>query len=502
MSPKTTQRRLHGFSRQQVKESLYHDRQLTGDRLRGQTGRPSDTSETYNINKSLKCLSNYGCQGEQLGVILWGLLGPETLASERRTRTLGLGATVRSFNDLAVPGLGGVWFGKELLLATLGVAVAERLRDGGKRAQNIEVTNAIEALACWLAYKSMRSTKPEPRLRGSLKMSGKEDLSFATVRKRTFYVTQPMRQATVQPLRALGLVESTGERFNAFRCTKNGEAFMDAAWTAFRPHKRSVLDHLVLWAKGDHDDVKTSPELRKALSPIEPMSESAREFLRELLVQGSSNEASRRCKALDWVDSLRDKPQQRVKWDAKPAIMDALHWRDLRAGALFFAARDSAIALLDQIESNIGCAANLVMSMDAPLPEDVVAKVRTLRQHARTFLDDNYDPSRDRQATKFCLECTEGVDVRVLEMLLSREGHVLKQRGRDILPGVAFRGKQVDVIAARSSEDDGAEAETAQLIRLPEGISHRVRNLFLLNLDLCNELGNWLAGPGVNNGGA
>jgi len=68
-----------------------------------------------------------------LAAISWGLLGPETLASERRTRTLGLGATVRAFNDLAVPGLGGVWFGKELLLATLGVAIAERIRNSGTR---------------------------------------------------------------------------------------------------------------------------------------------------------------------------------------------------------------------------------------------------------------------------------------------------------------------------------------------------------------------------------
>ena len=36
-----------------------------------------------------------------MGALSWGLLGPETLASERRTRTLGLAATVRSFNDLA-----------------------------------------------------------------------------------------------------------------------------------------------------------------------------------------------------------------------------------------------------------------------------------------------------------------------------------------------------------------------------------------------------------------
>ena len=155
-----------------------------------------------------------------------------------------------------------------------------------------------------------------------------------------------MRQATVQPLRALGVVESSGERFNAFRCTQHGEAFIDAAWAAFKPHKRSVLDHLVMWARGIHEDVKTSSELRKALSPLEPMSESAREFLRERIVQGTGREASRRRKALDWVEALRDKPQQQIEWDAKPTMLDELHWRDLRAGALFFAARDAAISLV------------------------------------------------------------------------------------------------------------------------------------------------------------
>ena len=60
----------------------------------------------------------------------WGLLGPESLVGERRTRTLGLGASVRAFNDLAVPGLGGVWFGKQLFLALLGIQVAQRARAG------------------------------------------------------------------------------------------------------------------------------------------------------------------------------------------------------------------------------------------------------------------------------------------------------------------------------------------------------------------------------------
>ena len=130
------------------------------------------------------------------------------------------------------------------------------------------------------------------------------------------------------------------------------------------------------------------------------------------------------------------------------------------------------------------------MSLDAPLPEAVVEKLKSLREHAQAFLDDNYDPSPGGEATRFCRECTEQVDARLLEKLLLREGHVLRQRGRDILPGVAFRGIQVSPSGtARSPEEDGAEAEVAQIIPLPEGISHRVRNLFLLNLDLRNELG-------------
>jgi hypothetical protein len=437
-----------------------------------------------------------------VGSIVWGLLGPETLASERRTRTLGLGATVRAFNDLAVPGLGGVWFGKQLLLATLGVAIAERARNSGKRAQNIEVANAVEALACWLAL-DCTGWKRDPRLRGALKLAGKKDLSFAAVGKRTFYVTQPMRQATVQPLRALGVVESNGERFNAFRCTKHGEDFIDAAWAAFKPHKRSVLDHLVMWARGIHDDVKTSSELRRALSPLEPMSQRACEFLRERIVQGAGKEASRRRKALEWVEALRDKTHQQIEWDAKPAMVDELHWRDLRAGALFFAARDAAISLLDQIESYIGNTADQYMSMDNSLPESIADKVKSLREHAQTFLVGNYDPSPADEATRFCRECIEPVAAHLLENLLFREGRVLRQRGRDILPGIAFRGIQVIPSGdARSPEEDGAEAEVAQLIPLPEGISHRVRNLFLLNLDLCSQLNGWLTGPTDNNGGA
>ena len=105
-----------------------------------------------------------------------------------------------------------VWYSKQLLLSTLGVAVAEEARNRGAKVQNIEVANSIEALACWLALNGNGWSR-DTRLRGNSKLQGKDDFSFRRVRQRNFYVTQPMRMATVQPLPALGFVETDSARF-------------------------------------------------------------------------------------------------------------------------------------------------------------------------------------------------------------------------------------------------------------------------------------------------
>ncbi len=436
----------------------------------------------------------------------WGLLGPEKLASERRTRTLGLGATVRAFNDLAVPGMGGVWFGKQLLLATLGVAVAEGVRNERKRAsKNIEVANAVEAIACWLALKS-NGWHRDRRLRGAAKLPRQTDFSFATVRRSRFYVTQPMRQATVQPLRELGLVESIGERFNAFRCTSIGHEFIELACGNFNPHQHRVLDHLKGWVAGDHSKISSSDSLRQALSPLESMTPGARRYLLERVVQGTGMEASRRRRALDWVESLRQKPPERMTWNEKPKMLenenDNAHWADLRAGGLFFLARDSAIALLDEIEAQIGQKSDRRFPLTTVLTKAIAEKVQKLREAAQAFLGNAHDPSPG--ATAFCRECTEPTDGTLLEKLISRDGRVLRLSNGTIVPGVAFRGTQdgLRTASARSPEEDGAENDVPSDIAFPDGISHRVRNLFFLNLDLRGELDDWLSDSSDTNGEA
>ena len=60
-----------------------------------------------------------------------GMLGPEKLIATRRSNTLGLGSTIRMFNELAAPGLDGFFFGKQLLAPLLGILTANKLREKG-----------------------------------------------------------------------------------------------------------------------------------------------------------------------------------------------------------------------------------------------------------------------------------------------------------------------------------------------------------------------------------
>jgi len=417
----------------------------------------------------------------------WGLLGPEFLPKTRRTRTLGLGATVRLFNDLSVPGLGGVWYAKQLLLATLGIAIAQ---DTSKKVSNIEVSNAIEALACWMAFKNT-GWKKDPRLRGNTKLKRNDgDFTFARVRKRNFYVTQPMRMATVQALPALGLVEADGVRFNAFQCSGAGRAFIEQAC------KRSVRNQLLEWiAQVKNDDQKIdTAALRKALSPIEELTPDVLKLVKERLIQGGNDDTKRRVNALTWVEEMRQNSGV-VGWQAKPQCIDEDHWRDLFAGAKLFSARDAAVAVLDVMEAHIGNQTNSQkFDLHTAIPEELAPSLAALKTTAMAFLDTNH---ADKDAAAFCRECAQDNVSEVLRSLVDRDRHVLRLVDNFIKPGSAFRGKASTNSNNDDDDDDdyGVEegARVVGNIPLPEGISYRMRNLYLLNLDLQGKLDQWLA---------
>lgn len=420
---------------------------------------------------------------------MWGLSGPEFLPSLRRTRTLGLGSSIRRFNELAVPGLGGIWFGKQALLATLGVVVAEQARNNGVKVQNIEVANAIEALACWLAF-LRNGWSGDSRLRGSSKLQGKgDDFSFLRVRQRNFYVTQPMRMATVQALPALGFVDSESTRFNAFRTSDLGASFIHQACRDFRPYGRSVSQHLAMWVCGKDSRV-SSDELCGALSPLIPLANDARPLLRERLIQGGHEELEdkrRRGNALAWVEELWRTKSAQVGWETRPKQITDIHWQDLTAGARFFRAREAAIKVLDVLEAHIG---NQVLgpafSLRAKLPEALLPLIEALRAAAKDFLSTQH---ADEGAISFCRECSGDDASRIIRSLVERDGHVLRLIGDDVKPGPAFRGFEA---VGNDLEAEPTDSPGAGTSPLPDSISYRMHNLYLLNVDLHGDLSQFL----------
>ena len=422
----------------------------------------------------------------------WGLLGPEKLANERRTRTLGVGAAVREFNDLAVPGMGNVFFGKQLLLAIMGVSVAERLRETGMRVQNIETANAVEALACWLVL-SRNNWMGDRRLRGVTKMRHRRDVLFEEARKQNFYVTQPMRMSTVQPLHALNLVVSESVRFNAFSTAQNGRNFIEAACDAFGVsygQKRNVLEHLIGWATGAIHGL-SSEVLRNALSPTEPLPGSARQVLRGCLIRGGSKDAIRRKAILAWVDRMISNASNHVSWLEMPNELDEAHWKDLRAGALFFAVRDAAIDLLNAVEAHMGSLENPRLELGNSMPADISGECVSLGQKAVRFLDLGYDPTPEQQAGSFCRECLD--EKQVIEKLVKRDDLILRLGSNAVIPGPAFQGSPTadDQTEPKTSGKEIIDEPVASAA-LPENISQRVGNMILLSRDLHGKLTKWL----------
>jgi hypothetical protein len=416
----------------------------------------------------------------------WGLLGPAVLTGERRTRTLEIGRAVRRFNELAVPGTGGVWFGKQLFLAILGIRVAELARNEKMVVSNIECANAIEALACWLGYNDNKWAQ-HPRLRGINKFPRQHALDFRTLRRPGFYVSQPTRMAVGQSLRPLGLADGQSRRFNGLSTNEVGRKLIVLACGEGGRH--DIVAQLLNWVQGK--SVNWPPRFVKLLSPCVPLSAAARGLLHAQLMLGAGNEGvvrkTRRRAALQWVEDVRNNPPATpMRWEDRPAaIADDAHWLDLRAGAQLMACRDQALLVLDELERALALAPKETMRVEEAagmLPNELA----DLRLSAERYLAFSHT---DPDAMAFCRECALTSNAEQLAHLLRRDGRVLRLVNRQVKPGSAFRRAMQnagtrDSSAASDPEDAG---QVDGVIAWPAGLSFRVRNLHVLNRDLLEE---------------
>lgn len=409
----------------------------------------------------------------------WGLLAPETLNKSRRSSLLGEGATIRMFNQLAVPGVGGVYFGKQVVLALLGIRVAELVRAERRKVSNIEVANSIEALACWLAFES-NGWNRDARLRGVQKMRNRtlDDLKFDATRRGSFYVSQPMRMATVEILPILGFANAPGTRFNSYQCDDDGETFLREALGSDEKRGFNVAEYLKKWVIGKDAVPKRDVEkLRAVLSPLEPTRPKAAAFLKDRLLYNGADDRRNRLRRLSvwkWIKNIATARDFFRGWSERPEVIEPEHWRDLEAGTKFFATRDAAVAVLRALESELARKRAAKLELTAENLKNI--DFSTLKNAALRYLELAYP-----YGGSFAEECARDNPADVVRSLAARDGAGLILLGSTVARGRAFRGDEPD-----SKDEEGEEAALNDA-GLPPGVSRRVVRARTLYQDLTGE---------------
>lgn len=182
------------------------------------------------------------------------------------------------------------------------------------------------------------------------------------------------------------------------------------------------------------------------------------------------------------------------EWTERPATIDLEHWQDLEAGARFFAVRSASVALLDEVERQIGTR-NGTLDPGGPLSDSIAERLMTVRASAAAFLNVPHNsPDPDiRNVRRLAGDLAADDQQVALLALVQRDGRILAIDDRLIRPGPLFRGNSAASAPDQGEdeqedtfvdEEDGVPPTVAKLPSLPDHISGRVRNLFSMMGDI------------------
>ena len=179
----------------------------------------------------------------------WFIPEMEEFETQRALLNLNLNKAIRYYRELIVPGIGGVWFIRQLSWAVAGIRLAQEIHYH----KPVKIANAIEALACKLAWNKHPDGNPQG-IRGKRafdKYKDQDAWSFKELSQPKYYVRIPFRSSTVRALSGLGLTE--GSRFNSMELTENGSRLAGAFLSQKKGGRggKSVGESIKDWISGD-----------------------------------------------------------------------------------------------------------------------------------------------------------------------------------------------------------------------------------------------------------
>lgn len=384
----------------------------------------------------------------------WYAPAPADVGGSRLTLDFGLRAADLYFRELVVPGIGRVWFVRQLSWPVAALKLHAILKaEHGRNILPSAISQGIEALGCKLALLQEDGERSD-RIIGRRAFDRAPDAwDFASLRRSSYYVINTHRQAATRALRVDGgLGLASGSRFNAMTLEPIGEALAGAF---LRQGRIALQNWLIGWLLGEASDPSRSDALCRALSP-ETASANEREIVRGRLIDVADAAGATRRRLSQAIGARRTLD---IEGSVIPNLRKAGQTAQANEiviarafGLMLDRARDATAALTQEI----GSAREGVALAALGREQRVKPRIRALQTAASDFLKTMETRSvEERSARAFASGLAQAETIEAaIRRLVAAAPLLLRVSGSSVVRGAQFR-RISRTEAAGEAEDAG-----------------------------------------------
>jgi hypothetical protein len=432
---------------------------------------------------------------------IWGVASPDSAISQRANLDFGLRRAMLHYAELSVPGIGGIFFVRQLLWPCLALWV--QAEGTGRRISTVRIANGIEALASktWLYFNPGASPETHQGRVAGLRILPHRGWMFKDLGAAGGYVTNPLRRAASRALPVdggLGFSDGGAILSRMALTTNVGEIF---AQTALEEKIAQGGKTLGPWLRDwVNSNLNLPPQpgdamlanLLKAIGPFKPTKEQRKIVLGRLLLDDCSKpkgmqDTGRRRRLVEVIQKhsragIRNFDNQVLNSLMKAGKDGQEHVTALRTARAFRQMLDAAVVVVRVclLHSN----SSLVLAALAE-DTDIAAKLNLLRSATSEFLQISKGDVllQHQDAKAFAGGVSEDDLPLALRTLIQRDARILllDETQERVMRGSAFRSDRLDW------NDPEADASSGELYLGQKKLPPRIGNLCSL-LEDCGGL--------------
>lgn len=405
---------------------------------------------------------------------VWGVMAPDQLEPKRAGLDLGLRTPLLHYADMSVPGIGGVFFVRQLVWPCLAIGLSHGGDVGHRRISTARLATAIEALACklWLEEHDGGTRDDRKGRVAGVRTLPDRGWTFRELGTKEGYVSNPKRRAATRALpegSGLGFT-SGGLRLDRMTLTQLGDELVADGLERRLFFKHEAGEWFREWIDGGGREVagKLKSSLREALDPFTPTPRE-KHVVQAALRYGEDGRRRR------LIERLEARGLSIHSADVEGGLL--AHLPTIQAAQIRTAWAFRRLTTAAQ--ATVRCMAAALPTLDTRLsPVTLSARagdaLNAARDAARHFLALVHENAALRQdeAVRFAQFLVEKDPREALGDLVLRAGPLFRLDGDAVMRGPAFSDRWL----SRQDDEEGDGVATAPgdgdlPLRLPELLS-------------------------------